>query len=139
MSTVHAEKLAFLRKQARMTVDELAQAAKVGRATITRIENGFGLARHRGRGWRRGGGTRCSRALPAAVAPLQLGNHLLDRAARHDLDHDEGQQQHPQQGRHHQQQALEQVMQHVESQPAVQRPARLAGLAHQVDSTQASG
>lgn len=40
MSTINAEKLAWLRKRARKTVDELAEAAKVGRATITRIENG---------------------------------------------------------------------------------------------------
>ena len=40
MSTINAEKLAWLRKRARKTVDELAESAKVGRATITRIENG---------------------------------------------------------------------------------------------------
>lgn len=40
MSTINSNKLTFLRKQARLTVDALADEAKVGRATITRIENG---------------------------------------------------------------------------------------------------
>lgn len=40
MSKIHPEKLFALRKEANLTVEALAEKAKVGRATITRIENG---------------------------------------------------------------------------------------------------
>ena len=40
MSTINPEKLIFLRKEAGLTAEALADAAHVGRATITRIENG---------------------------------------------------------------------------------------------------
>lgn len=40
MSTINPEKLIFLRKEAGLTAESLADAAHVGRATITRIENG---------------------------------------------------------------------------------------------------
>jgi transcriptional regulator with XRE-family HTH domain len=40
MSSINPEKLIFLRKEAGLTAEALADAAHVGRATITRIENG---------------------------------------------------------------------------------------------------
>lgn len=40
MSTINPEKLIFLRKEAGLTAEALADVAHVGRATITRIENG---------------------------------------------------------------------------------------------------
>ena len=40
MSTINPDKLIFLRKEAGLTAEALADAAHVGRATITRIENG---------------------------------------------------------------------------------------------------
>jgi transcriptional regulator with XRE-family HTH domain len=40
MSRIHPEKLIALRTQANLTAESLAENAKVGRATITRIENG---------------------------------------------------------------------------------------------------
>ena len=40
MSTINSEKLKFLRNEAGLTAEALADAARVGRATITRIENG---------------------------------------------------------------------------------------------------
>lgn len=40
MSTINPEKLILLRKEAGLTAEALADAAHVGRATITRIENG---------------------------------------------------------------------------------------------------
>ncbi len=40
MSTINPEKLKFLRNEAGLTAEALADAARVGRATITRIENG---------------------------------------------------------------------------------------------------
>jgi len=90
------------------------------------------------------------RALAPDIAPLQLRHHLLHRPARDELDNDEGEQQNPEQGRDHEQQALEDVAPHI-SAPSrhVARAAlaawrccssaRLAALAHQVASTQPSG
>ena len=40
MSTINPQKLIFLRKEANLTAEALAVQANVGRATITRIENG---------------------------------------------------------------------------------------------------
>ncbi len=40
MSTINPEKLIFLRKEAGLTAEALAAEAGIGRATITRIENG---------------------------------------------------------------------------------------------------
>ena len=48
-----------------------------------------------------------------AGAGLGFGQVLLDRAARHKLHHRKGDDQHAQQGWQHQQQALENVDQHV--------------------------
>ncbi len=50
------------------------------------------------------------RALLRALA--QVVQRLLDRAAGHELDHDEGQRQHAEQRRDHQQQAFEDVAPH---------------------------
>ena len=48
----------------------------------------------------------------AALAGARLGHDLLDRAAGHELDDDEGDRQHAEQRRDHQQQALEDVGEH---------------------------
>lgn len=51
-------------------------------------------------------------ALAAHIASLKLGHHLFHRSARHELDDHKGHEQHPKQGRHHEQQAFEDVAQH---------------------------
>ena len=50
--------------------------------------------------------------LDATPAPLGFGHVLLHRPAGHELDHHEGDQQHAEQGRDHQQQAFEDVGEH---------------------------
>ena len=52
-------------------------------------------------------------ALAARVTALQLRHHLLDRSTRHELDDHEGEQQNPKQRWDHQQQAFQDVTEHV--------------------------
>ena len=47
MSKIHPEKLVTLRTEAKLTAEALAEKAKVGRATITRIENGKTESSHK--------------------------------------------------------------------------------------------
>src|SRR5205807_1498193 len=49
----------------------------------------------------------------ARIAPLKLRHHLLYRAARNELDHDEGDEQDAEQRREHEQQPLEDVRPHL--------------------------
>ena len=73
-------------------------------------------------------------ALTAAVAALQLRDHLLHRTAGYELDHRKGNQQHAKQRGHHEQQAFDDVAQHAQG-----SPRKLAGVAHQTDWIQLSG
>ena len=83
-------------------------------------------------------GTGCCSALAARVPSLQLRHHLLYWPARHELDNHKGQQQDPEQGRDHEQQALEDVGNHGQG-AAFCKASRLADVAHQVAVIQLSG
>src|SRR5439155_15998394 len=72
------------------------------------------------------GSARSERAFGAALAALQLVDHLLDRSAGHELDDDEGDEKDPEQRRDHQQQPLQDVR-HIQR------------FLHQAEITQSSG
>ncbi|MHB0921844.1 MAG: hypothetical protein ACYC3R_03705 [Thiomonas delicata] len=76
-------------------------------------------------------------SLARLALAAQLGHHLLHRAARNELDHHEGQQQHAEQRRDHQQQSLGDVPTQVHG--CLRAPGLAGGNAHQQAMAQLSG